>query len=80
MSKIVPAFVDWAWKTFDILIRLNASCNEANEGSARCLKKAGFVFEGRREAMNCKCGQLQAELMYGALRPNWQKYAQDTQS
>lgn len=69
MSQVVPAFVQYVWKTFDILIRLNGSVNEANKGSAKCLEKAGFVFEGRREAMNCKCGVVQAELMYGALRP-----------
>lgn len=69
MGKVVPAFVSWVWKTFGILIRLNGSCNDGNMGSAKCLEKAGFIFEGRREAMSCKCGEVQAELMYGALRP-----------
>lgn len=69
MGKVVPAFVTWVWKTFGILIRLNAVCNEENKGSAKCLMKAGLVFEVRREAANCKCGKIQAELMFGALRP-----------
>lgn len=60
----------WVWDTFGMLIRLNGNCFERNKGSAKCLEKAGFVFEGRREAMGIKCGEVQAELMYGALRPN----------
>lgn len=69
MGRVVPAFVVWVWQTFGILIRLNGSCYAHNKASARCLEKAGFVFEGRRQAIAVKCGQVQAELMYGALRP-----------
>ena len=69
MSKVVPAFVEWVWRTFGILVRLNAGTYERNFGSQNVLKKAGFVFEGRRQNSAFKNGELVTELMWGALRP-----------
>lgn len=69
MSALVPAFVQWTWGTFGILVRLNAAVNEANVGSRRVLEKAGFVVEGRRRDAVCKEGRVGAEVMLGALRP-----------
>ena len=70
MSKVVPAFMEWAWKTFDVLVRLNAEAAENNPGSNAVLKRAGFVFEGRRpNAAVSKTGELVHLNMYGALRP-----------
>ena len=69
MSKVVPAFVDWTFQTFGILIRLNAETYEKNVASGKVLEKAGFRFEGRRPDMVCKDGVTGAELMWGALRP-----------
>lgn len=69
MSKVVPAFVSWCWKTFGILIRLNGETVEGNAGSAALLKKAGFVFEGRRENALVKEGVVKSLEMFGALRP-----------
>jgi RimJ/RimL family protein N-acetyltransferase len=69
MSRVIPAFVEWTWSTFGILVRLNGLVTESNAGSSRLLEKAGFVLEGRREDAICKNGHICAELMYGALRP-----------
>ncbi|KAK4635170.1 hypothetical protein CLAFUW4_01469 [Fulvia fulva] len=69
MSTIVPAFVQWTWKTFGILVRLNGEVGELNKGSAALLGKAGFVVEGRRENAVFKNGKLESVIMFGALRP-----------
>jgi [ribosomal protein S5]-alanine N-acetyltransferase len=69
MSKVVPAFVDWSWKTFGILIRLNGSTAEWNQASGKLLQKAGFEYEGRRKHATVKNGKVGNELMWGALRP-----------
>lgn len=69
MSIIVPAFVLWAWRTFGILVRLNAAVNEENAASQRVLGRAGFEVEGRRRDAVCKGGRVGAEIMLGALRP-----------
>lgn len=69
MKQVVPAFVQWTWETFDILIRLNGETAEDNLGSAALLKGAGFQLEGRRPNMIWKKGVVQTALMWGALRP-----------
>lgn len=69
MSKVVPAFVSWCWKTFGILVRLNGETVEGNMGSAALLKSAGFVFEGRRQNAISKENVLKSIDMFGALRP-----------
>lgn len=69
MGKVVPAFVDWCWRTFGVLVRINGSTYEANIGSQKILQKAGFVYEGRRQDYYVKNGVVGAELMWGALKP-----------
>ena len=69
MSRVAQAFVAWTWETFDILIRLNAGTSGRNIHSQRVLKKAGFVFECRRENAITKNGEVDAELLFGALKP-----------
>ncbi|KAH9827643.1 N-acetyltransferase [Teratosphaeria destructans] len=69
MSKVVPAVVDWCWRTFGILVRISAEVREDNVASRKLLEKAGFQYEGRRPDLICKNGILAAELMFGALRP-----------
>jgi len=69
MGKVAPAFVEWCWKTFGVLVRINSNTYEANLGSQKTLKKAGFVFEGRRQDFCVKSGVIGTELMWGALRP-----------
>lgn len=69
MSRLLPAFVQWSWETFGVLIRVSAETAEGNPASGRVLQKAGFVLEGRRPDMACKNGVVGAELMWGVLRP-----------
>ena len=69
MSKVVPAFVEWTWGTFGILVRLNAETYERNMGSRRCLEKAGFEVEGRRRWAFLKNGVIGNDAFMGALRP-----------
>lgn len=70
MSKAVPPFLQWAFDTFGILVRVNAEANADNQGSASVLKKSGFVFEGRRANAAFKHGRCIDTLMFGALRPS----------
>lgn len=69
MSRVIPAFVDWVWKTFGVFVRLNGATYEGNLASERLLRKAGFQFEGLRPDAVCKNGVVKGEVMWGALRP-----------
>ncbi|KAF2724091.1 acyl-CoA N-acyltransferase [Polychaeton citri CBS 116435] len=69
MSTLVPAYVNWAWRTFGILIRLNACHYERNVGSGKVLMSAGFKLEGKQEAAAWKNGRVEADILYGQLRP-----------
>ncbi|CAK3987959.1 N-acetyltransferase GCN5 like [Lecanosticta acicola] len=69
MSRVVPAFLEWSWKTFGVLVRLNSGAYDFNSGSQRVLDKAGFVYEGRRADIAYKDGRIVGEVLYGALRP-----------
>lgn len=69
MSVVVPAFVDWTWRTFGVLLRLDAEVSANNVGSRRCLEKAGFVEEGRKKCGLVKNGVLRDNIFMGMLRP-----------
>jgi [ribosomal protein S5]-alanine N-acetyltransferase len=69
MGAVTPAFVEWAWSTFDRLLRINGSVMEGNLGSERCLQKAGLVEEGRKKMAFVKNGKFGTEIIMGALRP-----------
>lgn len=69
MGKVAPAFMEWTWATFGVLIRVNGSVKEGNVASQRCLEKAGFVYEGRKRRAMVKNGVVLDEIMLGALRP-----------
>jgi RimJ/RimL family protein N-acetyltransferase len=69
MGVVVPAFVEWGWRTFGRLVRINAEVREDNVGSRRCLEKAGLVVEGRRKMGFVKNGVFENEIMMGMLRP-----------
>ncbi len=69
MSVAVPAFVDWCWKTFGFLIRINGEVAAENVGSRKCLEKAGLKVEGRKAFGAVKNGVLMDEILMGMLRP-----------
>ena len=69
MGVVVPAFVDWGWRTFGRLVRINAEVKEDNVASRRSLEKAGLVVEGRRKMAFVKNGKFENEIMMGMLRP-----------
>jgi [ribosomal protein S5]-alanine N-acetyltransferase len=69
MSAVVPAFVEFTWRTFGVLIRLNGSVIEGNIGSLKCLQKAGFEVEGTKKWAVVKNGVVGNEVLLGALRP-----------
>lgn len=72
VSAATPAFVDWAWKTFGRLARINGCVMDTNPASKRCLEKAGLVEEGRKQMAYVKNGTFGTEILMGALRPGKQ--------
>lgn len=71
MGIVVPAMVEWAWKTFGRLVRLEADVFEQNAGSQRCLEKAGLVVEGKKKFGFVKNGVFCTEVQMGMLRPGF---------
>jgi ribosomal-protein-alanine N-acetyltransferase len=69
MGLVVEAYVRWAWGTWPVILRLNASAFAYNSGSHKCLEKAGFAHEGIRKSFVVKNGRLVDEVIFGALRP-----------
>lgn len=69
MGVVVPAFVEWAWRTFGVLERLNAEVESGNVRSRRILERAGFAVEGRRERAIWRGGEFRSVLLLGMLRP-----------
>ena len=69
MGVVVPASVEWSWRTFGVLVRLNAEVNTGNVGSRRTLEKAGFQVEGERKWAFVKNGVLGDVVFMGMVRP-----------
>ncbi|KAF9769945.1 hypothetical protein IL306_012554 [Fusarium sp. DS 682] len=67
-SEVVTAFSNWAFETFEHVVRLDAEVFEGNLGSCRVLEKAGFEFEGRQRAAIEKLGNIMDTLTYVKLR------------
>ena len=67
-TEAVSAFSDWAFENFDWVLRLEAEVFEGNEGSARVLEKAGYVFEARKRAAVEKWGVVMNVLTYCKFR------------
>ncbi len=77
MSAIVPPFVEWSWKTWGLLVRLNGEVSEKNVASTKCLKRAGFVVEGRRVNSFVKNREIRSHIFMGCLRPEGTEPKQD---
>lgn len=75
MSKAIPAFVEWTWKTFGYLIRLNGTAYETNIGSQLVMQSAGFKREGLRINACIKNGKICNEVILAALRPGTEELA-----
>ena len=58
MTVAVRAFVDWAFKTFDLLVRIEAGILGWNPGSWEVLRKCGFEEEGVMRCGVWKKGRL----------------------
>ncbi len=70
MSAVVPAFVAWAWKTFGILVRIEAEVYDRNAYSRRILEKAGFQYEGTKKWAYLKNGVIGDVVILGLTRPD----------
>lgn len=68
-TEVVAAFADWAFASFEHLLRLEAEVFDGNVGSCRVLEKAGFEFEGRRRKAIEKAGVVLDALIYVKFRP-----------
>jgi len=75
MSRAVGAFVEWAFREFD-LCRVFADPFVANPGSAKVLEKNGFVLEGIKRCSVIKDGIVHDQFLYARTRPgleSWMK-------
>ena len=72
MGVVVPAFVDWGWKTFGMLVRMDAEVHAWNSGSQKCLEKAGFLVEGKKRFAFVKNGVLGDSVVLGMIRPDFE--------
>ena len=57
-TKAATAFVQWAFATFDRIVRLRALVFAWNLASMRVLEKVGFVQEGTKKCAAWKAGRL----------------------
>lgn len=71
MGIVVPAFVEWTWRTFGVLVRLDAEGNEGNVGSLKVLLKAGFEVEGKKRWAYLKNRSMGHVIVLGAVRPGF---------
>ncbi|KAK3987549.1 putative N-acetyltransferase YoaA [Cladorrhinum sp. PSN332] len=67
-TEVVTAFSEWAFGSFDRLLRLEAEVFEGNLASSRVLEKSGFEFEGRRKKAVEKSGVVMDALIYCKLK------------
>lgn len=67
-TEALAAFVKWAFKQFNHVIRLEAKVAADNTGSARVLEKAGFRLEGRMRRAVDKDGEVMDQMLYSVLR------------
>ena len=72
MTGVLRAFVDWTWRTFPQLIRLEGVVFAWNKGSCRVLEKCGFEFEARRRCAAWKEGRVVDLLEFGLVREGWE--------
>ncbi|KAK0618193.1 acyl-CoA N-acyltransferase [Bombardia bombarda] len=68
MTEVVRAFTRWAFETNPELLRIDGSCFEGNEGSAKVLTKGGFTYEGMRRNAVYKNGEVMGLKLFGLLR------------
>lgn len=68
MSEAVPAFAEWAFRTFPDVLRIEASVYEGNLGSQCVLRKSGFREEGVRRKAIWKNGKRLDKHYFGMLR------------
>ncbi|KAL4895379.1 acyl-CoA N-acyltransferase [Aspergillus ambiguus] len=67
-TEAVAALSQWAFKTFDHVIRLEAIVYEGNGASARVLEKAGYHCESRNRCAVEKNGVVLDTMTYCMLR------------
>jgi len=58
MPILLRAFVEWTWRTFPALVRLDAEVFSWNPQSGKALKKAGFELEGIKKKSVYKDGKI----------------------
>jgi len=69
-TMVVKAFVEWSFRTFEQLLRLEAFVFAWNLASIRVLQKAGFEYEGTQKCGAWKDGCCVDMVFYGRLREN----------
>jgi len=68
MVVVLKAFVEWVWRTFPALVRLDAEVIGWNKQSGRVLEKAGFMLEGVSRRSVFKDGRVVDEEIWALFR------------
>ena len=67
-TKVVAAFVQWAFDTFGKIVRLHAVVFAWNRASMRVLEKVGFVHEATNKCAAWKAGRLVDLMVFAKVR------------
>lgn len=67
-TRVVTAFVQWAFATFGRIVRLHALVFAWNPASMRVLEKVGFVHESTKKCAVWKAGRLVDLVEYAKVR------------
>jgi ribosomal-protein-alanine N-acetyltransferase len=67
-TEVVGAFVEWIWRVFPKIVRVEAEVYEFNGGSGRVLGKVGFVLEGTLRGAVWKDGKVAGLEVWGMVR------------
>ncbi|KAH8180092.1 acetyltransferase (GNAT) domain-containing protein [Sarocladium implicatum] len=67
-TEAMSAMIQWSFKTWPKLNRIEASFYSGNTASERVLQKSGLLKEGVRRGATEKNGVVQDDIIYGVLR------------
>ncbi len=72
-SEAATALVDYLFRSFPAVHRLECTMQEENHASVRVAEKAGFVREGRLRGLVFLDGRFADSLLMALLRPDWER-------
>lgn len=68
ITEVVTALIEWTWKTYAHIMKIEAEVFGWNPASGRVLLKTGLREEARQRAKVCKFGEYCDLISYGLVR------------